>query len=369
VNSTKELEDFRAAQRAGQESLKRMNLLVDNPNLNSLAIRAVPGLKELGVVISRIRKAGASEVTTVRADTVVNRGDVLLAVGTKANLEKFRVIVGQESPENLMEAPGHVIHRRVVVTHKEVLGLSLRQLGLDHVYGVTATRLTRADLEIAVSADLKVQFGDMLQLVGTEDGIDKAAAALGNSVQQLNHTKLIPMFFGIALGVLAGSYPFHFGEMPAPVRLGLAGGPLVVAIALSRIGRIGPLLWYMPVNANVLLREFGIALFLSCVGLRSGANFLDTLLKGSGVLWMGVGVVITLLPLILTSVIARKLMKMNFMNLCGLLAGSMTDPPALAFANTVNGTDAPSVAYATVYPLTMLLRIVVAQLIVLFFCG
>ena len=134
VNSTKELEDFRAAQRAGQESLKRMNLLVDNPNLNGLAIRAVPGLKELGVVISRIRKAGASEVTTVRADTVVNRGDVLLAVGTKANLEKFRVIVGQESPENLMEAPGHVIHRRVVVTHKEVLGLSLRQLGLDHVY-------------------------------------------------------------------------------------------------------------------------------------------------------------------------------------------------------------------------------------------
>jgi putative transport protein len=368
VNSAKELEGFRAAQRAGQPSLKRMNLLVDNPNLDGLAIRAVPGLKELGVVISRIRKAGTPEITTVRADTVLNRGDHLLAVGTKVNLEKFRVIAGQECGENLMDAPGHVIHRRVVVTHKEVLGQTLRQLALDHVYGVTATRLTRADLEIAVSADLKVQFGDMLQLVGTEEAINKAASALGNSVQQLNHTKLIPMFFGIALGVLAGSYPIQFSNVPAPVRLGLAGGPLVIAIALSRIGRIGPLLWYMPVNANVLLREFGIALFLSCVGLRSGANFLETLLKGSGFLWMGVGVAITLVPLIVASLIARRLMKMNFMNLCGLLAGSMTDPPALAFANTVNGTDAPSVAYATVYPLTMLLRIVVAQLMVLFFC-
>jgi putative transport protein len=279
------------------------------------------------------------------------------------------VIVGKESPANLLEVPGHIINRRVVVTHKEVLGQTLRELALDHVYGVTATRLTRADLEITVSADLKLQFGDMLQLVGTEEALEKAAALLGNSVQELNHTRLIPMFLGIALGVLVGSYPLHFTSMPAPVRLGLAGGPLVVAIALSRIGRIGPLLWYVPANANVLLREFGIALFLSCVGLRSGANFLDTLLRGDGFLWMGAGCVITLVPLLLAAWIARRLMKMNFLNLCGLLAGSMTDPPALAFANTVSSTDAPSVAYATVYPMTMLLRIVVAQLLVLLFCG
>ena len=369
VNSKDELTAFRTAQRAGQESLKRMNLLVDNPNLDGLALRLIPGLKELGVVVSRIKKAGSAQVTTVRADTVLNRGDTVLVVGTATNLKKLQVIVGKESPANLLEVPGHIVSQRVVVTHKEVLGQTLRQLALDHVYGVTATRLTRADLEITVNADLRLQFGDMLQLVGTEAAIEKAAAALGNSVHELNHTRLIPMFLGIALGVLAGSYPLHFSNMPAPVRLGLAGGPLVVAIALSRIGRIGPLLWYVPANANVLLREFGIALFLSCVGLRSGANFLDTLLRGDGFLWTIVGAIITLVPLFLASLVGRKLMKMNFLNLCGLLAGSMTDPPALAFANTVSGNDAPSVAYATAYPLTMLLRILVAQLLVLLFCG
>jgi putative transport protein len=369
VNSKEELTAFRTAQRAGQESLKRINLLVDNPNLDGMALRLVPGLKELGIVVSRIKKTGSSQVTTVRADTVLNRGDTVLVVGTDTNLQKLQVIVGKESPANLLEVPGHIVSQRVVVTHKEVLGQTLRQLALDHVYGVTATRLTRADLEITVNADLRLQFGDMLQLVGTEAAIEKAAAALGNSVQELNHTRLIPMFLGIALGVLIGSYPLHFSSMPAPVRLGLAGGPLVVAIALSRIGRIGPLLWYVPANANVLLRDFGIALFLSCVGLRSGANFLDTLLRGDGFLWMTVGAIITLAPLSLASLVARNFMKMNFLNLCGLLAGSMTDPPALAFANTVSGTDAPSVAYATVYPLTMLLRIVVAQVLVLLFCG
>jgi putative transport protein len=368
VDAASELEAFRAAQRAGRESLARLNVLIDNPNLEGLAVRAVPGLKELGVVISRIRKATSREVGTVTAETPLHRGDVVLVVGTRSNLEKFRVIAGKEATENLMQAPGHIIHRRVVVTHKEVLGQTLRQLALDHVYGVTATRLTRADLEITVTADLRLEFGDMLQLVGTEEGITKAARALGNSVQQLNHTKLIPIFLGIALGVLVGSYPLHLSSMPAPLRLGLAGGPLLVAIALSRIGRIGPLLWYMPVNANVLLREFGIALFLSCVGLRSGASFLDTLLKGDGLLWMACGAAITLVPLLIVAVVARVALRMNFLNLCGLLAGSMTDPPALAFANTVSGSDAPSVAYATVYPLTMLLRILLAQVLVLVFC-
>jgi putative transport protein len=367
VDTARELEAFRAAQRAGRESLHRMNIEIDNPNLDGLAVRAVPGLKELGIVISRIRKTDHAEVGTVTAETIVHRGDIILVVGTQANLEKFRVIAGKLAAEDLLEAPGHIIHRRMVVTRKEVLGQSLRELGLDQVYGVTATRLTRADLEITVNADLRLQFGDMLQLVGTEAAINKAAKALGNSVQQLNHTKLIPIFLGIALGVLVGSYPLQISDMPAPLRLGLAGGPLLVAIALSRLGRIGPLLWYMPVNANVLLREFGIALFLSCVGLRSGANFVGTLLHGDGFLWMGCGAVITLLPLVLVAVFARLVLRMNFLNLCGLLSGSMTDPPALAFANAVSGSDAPSVAYATVYPLTMLMRIVAAQVLVLVF--
>jgi putative transport protein len=291
----------------------------------------------------------------------------LLAIGTPSALEKVRVIMGRLSEEDLMALPGPVIHRRVVVTRREVLGKSLRELAMDQVYGVTATRLTRADLEMPVSADLQLQFGDMIQLVGTDEALLRTAAALGNSVQELNHTKLIPVFVGILLGVLVGSIPFTLPHVPVPVRLGLAGGPLLVAMILSRVGRIGPLLWYMPVNANVLLREFGIVLFLACVGLRSGEQFLNSLLGGQGLLWMLIGVVVTLLPLLGAAWFARRVLRTNYLNLCGLLAGSMTDPPALAFANAHLQSEAPSVAYATVYPLTMLLRIVVAQLLVLFF--
>jgi putative transport protein len=331
-------------------------------------VRAVPAVEALRIVVSRIKKSGAAEVSAVTPDTLLGCGDVILAVGPRSNLDAFRAIVGRESSEDLTRLPGPVEARRVVITRKEMVGKTLRELGLDHVYGVTATRLTRADLEISVQADLKVQFGDMLMLVGPEDSIAKAAQTLGNSVKQLNYTNLIPLFVGIALGVVLGCYPFSIGHMPVPVRLGLAGGPLLAAIALSRMGKIGPLLWYVPVNVNTLLREFGIVLFLACVGLKSGTNFVHTLARGDGLIWMGVGAIITLVPLLVVAIVARVLLKMNYLTLCGLLAGSMTDPPALAFANTSSGSDAPSVSYATVYPLTMLLRIVLAQLIVIFFC-
>jgi putative transport protein len=293
----------------------------------------------------------------------------VLAVGTPDSLEKLRVIIGRTSDEDLLTLPGPVRHTRVVVTRREVLGRPVGELALDQVYGAVVARLTRADLEISGAADVRLQFGDMVHLVGTQAALDSAAKALGNSVTQLNHTKLIPVFLGICLGVLFGGVPFVLPGIPAPVRLGLAGGPLIVAIVLSRIGHIGPLLWYMPVNANVLLREFGIVLFLSCVGLRSGEQFFATLTQGQGFLWMGMGVVITLLPLLLVGLVARRFMRLNYLNICGLLSGSMTDPPALAFATTITGSDAPNVAYATVYPLAMLMRIAVAQLIVLVFCS
>jgi putative transport protein len=203
--------------------------------------------------------------------------------------------------------------------------------------------------------------------VGTEENLDQAAEILGNSIKEMNLVRLVPMFLGIALGVLVGCYPFTFGNMPAPLRLGLAGGPLLTAIILSRIGCIGPLLWYMPPNANLLLRELGIVLFLSCVGLKSGTHLVETLLRGQGFLWMGMGVVITLAPIMIVALIARVGLRLNFVSLCGLLAGSQTDPPALAFAHGMCGSEAPSVAYASVYPLTMVLRIAAAQLLVLFF--
>ena len=232
-----------------------------------------------------------------------------------------------------------------------------------------ATRLTRADLDMGISAGLRLRFGDVLWLVGTEENLNLAAGILGNSIKEMNLVRLVPMFLGIALGVLVGCYPFTVGNMPAPLRLGLAGGPLLTAIVLSRIGCTGPLLWYLPANANLLLREFGIVLFLSCVGLKSGTHFVETLLQGQGLLWMAMGAVITLAPVMIISLIARAVLKLNFVNLCGLLAGSQTDPPALAFAHGMCGSEAPSVAYASVYPLTMVLRIAAAQVLVVFFAA
>ncbi|MCP5520763.1 MAG: putative transporter [Verrucomicrobiales bacterium] len=368
INVAHELHSFREAQRAGQESLTHLTVMLTNPNLDGLEVRQLPGIEKLGVVISRLRKSGQTEVHIARAETVLGVGDTLVVVGTAKATDQFRMIVGRVADDDLTQATGNITYQRVVMTNRQNVGKSLRELALNHRYGVTVTRLTRADLELTVTPDLPLQFGDMLRIVGTEESIARASELLGNSVRELSHARLVPIFVGITLGVLLGCYPLSLGNMPAPLRLGLAGGPLLVAIILSRIGRIGPLLWYLPANANVLLREFGIVLFLSCVGLKSGTHFVEALLQGGGFLWMGVGVVVTLVPLLLVGWVMRRHFQQNYMNVCGLLAGSMTDPPALAFANNISGSDAPSVAYATVYPLTMILRILLGQLIILIFC-
>jgi putative transport protein len=298
---------------------------------------------------------------------VLHEGDVLLAVGTAQHLREFCLIVGTESPEDLMETPGSVTSDRFVVTSKAILGKTIRELKLTQDYGVTVTRVLRADIEMSAVPALRLQFGDTLQVVGQEADIAQVASVIGNSVKDLNRTNFMPMFIGIGLGILLGIYPLSLASMPMPVRLGLAGGPLIAAIVLSRIGRIGTMLWYMPLNANLALRELGITLFLACAGLKAGEHFFGVLLTAQGLLWVACGVVITLVPLLLAAWVGRFFMKLNFINLCGLLSGSMTDPPALAFANAINHSDAPSVAYATVYPLTMLVRILVAQLLVVLF--
>lgn len=368
VDLQRENDEFLKSAQSDKEPLLRMNLLVDNANFEGLRLDAIPGMRELEVVVSRIKAAGESQVRPAQGATILHCGDTLLAVGTKANLERFRLIIGKESTADLLQMPGQVTRQRVVVTRKQVLGKTLHELDLNHLYGVTISRVTRADIELSALPNLRLQFGDMLQVVGEKDSIANAAQALGNSIKEVNHTNLIPIFVGIVLGIVAGTFPIDIAGMPAPVRLGLAGGPLVVAITLSRIGKIGPLVWHMPVNANIVLRELGIVLFLACVGLKAGERFVEQLLHGSGLLWMGYGTLITLVPLLVVGLVGRMVLKTNFLNLCGLLAGSMTDPPALAFANTVNNSDAPSVAYATVYPMTMLLRIIIAQVLILVFC-
>ena len=227
--------------------------------------------------------------------------------------------------------------------------------------------MTRAGLQMTALDDLSLKFGDRLDLVGDEDGLAKAVGVLGDSVKALDETQFIPMFLGIALGVLGGLLPITIPGLPVPVRIGLAGGPLIVAILLSRIGHAGSLVWYMPANVNIAFRELGITLFLACVGLKAGEKFFAAVFSAQGAWWALAAVAVTLLPILVAGTIARRLFGMNFMTMTGLIAGSTTDPPALAFATGIAKSDAPTVAYAAVYPLTMILRILTAQVIIVAF--
>lgn len=368
INPKQESEAFQSERVRDVEPVERMNVLVTNTNLDGVTIGEIPGREEIGVVVSRIRRKDGEEVQTATEQTVVHPGDVVLAIGTRRNLEKFRVIVGLRSDADLSQSPSRVITRKVAVTRKEVLGKTIDALDLDARYNVTVTRVNRTDLEMTAMGQFVLQFGDVVQLVGEAEPLELATRELGNSVSALNATNFVPIFVGIALGVLFGMLPLHFPGIPVPVRLGLAGGPLLLAIILSRIGRIGSMIWYMPATANLAFRELGIVLFLACVGLKAGEKFFGTVFTSEGLLWVGTGLVITMVPLLVVGTVARAVLKLNFTTIGGLLAGSMTDPPALAFANAVCKSDAPSIAYATVYPLTMLLRIVSVQLLVLIFC-
>ncbi|MDZ4403151.1 putative transporter [Prosthecobacter sp.] len=363
IDVSAEAEQFRRDQGEGVEPLQRMNLRVENPNLEGVLLAEVPGIHETGVVISRHRPASGSEVHAATPETKLHVGDVIMAVGTQPHLEQFRLVIGSVSGENLMKAPGSVTYRRVVVTNKSMLGKTVRELGLDHLHNVTVTRVSRGDLIFTALPDVRLQFGDMLQLVGDEESLNAATQVLGNAVHMLQETKFAAIFAGILLGVLLGLYPFQIAGLPAPVRLGLAGGPLVMAILLSHLGRLGPMVMHMPINANRALRELGIILFLANVGLLSGEKFAATVFSTQGLQWVLLGILVTMLPLLAVGFVARKWHRMNFMSLCGLLSGGMTDPPALAFATTMARCDSPAVAYAAVYPLTMLLRIVAAQVI------
>lgn len=364
VDVAAEVAAFEEAQRRGIEPLERRGLVVENPNLAGLAPGLIPGLKETGVVLSRVQTRDG-QVHAATSDVRIEVGSVLLAVGTRAGLERFERVVGRRTDVDLMRVQSVVSHRRVVVTRKAVLGRTLAELGLEALHGVVVSRVSRADLEMTAVPDLRLQFGDVLNIVGDPGGLDLAAERVGNSAKALQHTQFTPIFVGIALGVLAGLLPVAVPGLPVPVRLGLAGGPLIVAILLSRLGHFGGLVWHMPAAASVAFRELGITLFLACVGLKAGERFVGTVMTSSGLAWLGVAVAVTMLPMIIVGLFGRWVWKLNFLTLSGLLAGSMTDPPALAFATAVARSDAPHVSYATVYPLTMLLRIVTAQVLAL----
>ncbi len=361
IDPAQEAAEFAAKNRSKYDPLERVTFMVTNRNLDNVCLSAIPGRVESGVTVSRVRHAG--ETMPATDATMIHMDDRLSVVGTRAGLEQFGRVIGERCDEDLLLKTSNVTFRRVVVTAREVLGKTMGELHLDARFGVAVTRVLRADLEMSAVPALRLQFGDTVHMVGRSEDLDRAAVALGNSLKELNETHFIPFFIGIALGIALGTMPISIPGIPHPIRLGLAGGPLIVALVLGRIGHIRRQVWHMPTNTNLAFREFGIALFFAAVGLSAGAKFFATVFSAAGLQWLLAGICVTVLPLLVVGILARTVWKMNFMDLCGLLAGSMTDPPALAFASNIAGTDAPAVAYATVYPLTTLLRILSAQAI------
>ena len=368
INVEKEAQQFEESSGNGHAHLHTINVRVENPNLHQMAIQDVPMLNSDNIVCSRLKRG---ELLMVPAPgTLIQAGDLLHLVGRPEDLHNAQLVIGQEVATSLSTRGTDLKVERVVVTNEKVLGKKIRDLHVKQRYDVVISRLNRAGVELVASSSASLQFGDILNLVGRPEAIDAVAAELGNAQQKLQQVQMLPVFIGIGLGVLLGSIPLFIPGFPAALKLGLAGGPLIMALILGRIGSIGKLYWFMPPSANLALRELGIVLFLAVVGLKSGGDFVATLTQGDGLSWIAYGIFITAIPLLTVGVLARMLAKMNYLTLCGMLAGSMTDPPALAFANNLHATSgAAALSYATVYPLVMFLRIITPQLLAVLFWG
>ena len=366
VNVETEAQQHESSRTNGGALIRTINIRVENPNLHDLAIKDVPILNGDKIICSRLKREETLKVPS--PDTIIQLGDLLHLVGQPAALHNAQLVIGQEVDTSLSTKGTDLRVERVVVTNENVLGKRIRDLHFKERYDVVISRLNRAGVELVASGDISLQFGDILNLVGRPSAIDAVANVLGNAQQKLQQVQMLPVFIGIGLGVLLGSIPVFVPGFPAALKLGLAGGPLIMALILGRIGSIGKLYWFMPPSANLALRELGIVLFLSVVGLKSGGDFVNTLVNGEGLSWIGYGALITAVPLITVGILARMLAKMNYLTMCGMLAGSMTDPPALAFANNLHPTSgAAALSYATVYPLVMFLRIITPQLLAVLF--
>ncbi|HIF9364843.1 TPA: putative transporter [Photobacterium damselae] len=364
VNVDHEADEYDSNNGKKTESLHTINVAVKNPNLNGLTLSQVPALTEGSIVYSRLKRG--SQLYIPKPNTRIETNDLLHLVGNPKALDKARLVIGEEVDTSLSTRGTDLRVQRLVVTNEIVLGKKIRDLELKEKYDVVVSRLNRAGVELVPTSQTSLQFGDILNLVGRQEAIEAVSGLVGNAHQKLQQVQMLPVFIGIGLGVLLGSIPLYLPGFPAAIKLGLAGGPLIVALILARIGSIGKLYWFMPPSANLALREIGIVLFLAVVGLKSGGGFVDTLVNGDGLSWMGYGILITFLPLMITAIVARMFGGLNYLTICGMLAGSMTDPPALAFANGLHPTSgAAALSYATVYPLVMCLRIISPQLLAL----
>lgn len=365
VNLNEELDLYNQRVTPSELIPEKISILVNNPKVFNKTISEISKTVRHDVVISRVLHNG--ELHLASSDTVVYENDIILVVTQKGLIDEIVKQIGNLSDMDLTSKSGNLVTRRVIVTNRSVFGKTLGSLKLRTLYNINITRLYRSEIELVASPQLRLQMGDRLTVVGDENSLKKVIAHLGNSVKRLNEPNLIPIFIGILFGVILGSVPFFIPGITNPIKLGLAGGPLIIAILLSKYGYKFSLISYTTPSANLMLREIGIVLFLASVGILSGGKFISTLLSGDGFIWMGYGAIITLIPLILVGFTARLIFKRNFLEICGLLSGSMTDPPALAYANSLTHSEAPAVAYATVYPLVMFLRIFIAQLLILLF--
>ncbi len=308
-------------------------------------------------------------VSIPNRDTVFHLGDQVFIVCAKADAEAIVAFIGPETNVEWEKQDRPLVSKRILVTRPSINGKTLGQMHFSSAHGVNVTRVTRQGMELFASPDLALQVGDRVMVVGPEDAVDHSAEVLGNSIKRLEAPNIATIFLGIMTGIVFGSLPLAIPGMPVPMKLGIAGGPLIIAILIGRYGYKMHLVTYTTTSANMMLREIGLVLFLASVGIKAGAGFWDTVVAGDGLKYVGTGVLITVIPILIIGTIARKRYKFNYFTIMGMIAGTYTDPPALAYANQSCSKDAPAVGYSTVYPLSMFLRILVAQLIILLCCG
>ncbi|MCR5365943.1 MAG: putative transporter [Prevotella sp.] len=345
----------------------KMHLEVTNKYLEGKTLLQVHDFLNRDFVVSRLVHDG--ELCIPNRDTIFHVGDQMLVVCAEADQEAIMAFIGPKLDIDFEQQDQPLVSKRILITNPKVNGKTLASMHFSSVHGVNVTRITRHGIDLFASAGLPMQVGDKIMVVGPEDAVERVANQMGNSLKKLNAPNIATIFVGIFLGLIFGSFPLAIHGMPVPVKLGLAGGPLIIAILIGRYGYKIHLVTYTTTSANMMLREIGLVLFLASVGIKAGAGFFETVIDGDGLLYVLTGFLITIIPILVVGPIARIKFKFNYFTIAGMIAGTYTDPPALAYANSICSKEAPALGYSTVYPLSMFLRIFTAQIVVLFFCG
>ena len=345
----------------------KMHLEVTNKYLEGKTLLQVHDFLNRDFVVSRLVHNG--ELSIPNRNTIFHMGDQMLIVCAEADQEAIMAFIGPKLDIDFEQSDQPLVSKRILITNPKINGKSLGSMHFSSMHGVNVTRVTRHGMDLFASTSLPLQVGDRIMVVGPEDAVDRVANKMGNSIRRLDAPNIATIFVGIIIGIIFGSLPLAIPGMPVPMKLGIAGGPLIIAILIGRYGYKIKLVTYTTTSANMMLREIGLVLFLASVGIKAGEGFFETVIQGNGLLYVLTGFLITIIPILIVGPIARIRYKFNYFTIMGMIAGTYTDPPALAYANSVCSKEAPAVGYSTVYPLSMFLRIFTAQILVLFFCG